>query len=87
MADTRQTFEVRLVGSDYTPERVPLRWVNEALSAVQDLASGRDPFEMRQVPQDKGISVSRIRTGSAVYSCVARAPKEARTNLSRIGVL
>jgi hypothetical protein len=42
---------------------------------------------MRQVPPEKGISVARIRTGSAVYSCVARAPKEARANLSRIGEL
>ena len=83
----RQTFEVRLVGPDLSPDCMPLRALNEALSAVQDLASGRDPFEVRQVPPDKGISVARIRSGSAVYSCVAPAPKEARINLSRIGQL
>jgi hypothetical protein len=84
---SRPTFEVRLVGPDLSPERLPLRALNEALSAIQDLASGRDPFVVRQVPPEKGISVSRIRSGSAVYSCVARAPQEARANLAQIGKL
>jgi len=83
----RPTFEVRIIGPDLTPASVPLRALNEALSAVQDLASGRDSFVLRQVPQEKGISVARIRRGSAVYACVARAPKEARANLSHIGQL
>ncbi len=81
------TFEVRLVAADLAPERMPLRAVNDVLSAVQDLASGRDPFEVRHVPPEKGISLARIRSGSAVYACVAHAPTEARANLSRIGHL
>ncbi len=57
------------------------------LSAVQDLAGGRDPFEVRQVPPEKGISLSQVRSGSAVYACVARSPDEARSNLVRVAHL
>ncbi len=81
------TFEVRLVGPDLAPEQLSIRAVNDVLSAVQDLASGRNPFEIRQVPPDKTISLSRVRSGSAVYTCVARAPSEARANLTRMGKL
>jgi hypothetical protein len=87
ISTNRPTFEVRLVGPDLTPERMPLRAVNDVLSAVQDLASGRDPFEVRQVPPEKGISLAKVRRGSAVYACVAHAPDEARANLSCIGRL
>ena len=83
----RSTFEVRLVAPDLIPERLPLRQVNDVLSAIQDLASGRDPFELSHVPLEKGISLTQVRTGSAVYACVSRAPDEARTNLSRVGAL
>jgi hypothetical protein len=83
----RPTFEVRLVGPDLAPERMPLRAVNDVLSAVQDLASGRDPFEVRHVPPEKGISLAQIRKGSAVYACVAHSPSEARINLSCFGKL
>ncbi|MGA2033684.1 MAG: hypothetical protein ABSG68_15635 [Thermoguttaceae bacterium] len=81
------TFEVRLVAPDLIPERLPLRQVNDVLSAIQDLASGRDPFELSHVPMEKGISLTQVRTGSAVYACISRAPDEARTNLSRVGAL
>jgi len=81
------TFEVRLVAPDVIPERLPIRQVNDVLSAVQDLASGRDPYEIRQVPPEKGISLAKVRSGSAVYTCVSRAPDEARINLSRVGML
>ena len=84
-APPRPTFEIRLVGPDLAPEVLTLRSVNDVLSAVQDLASGRDPFELRCVPVDKGISLSRVRSGSAVYACVSRAPTEARANLTRVG--
>ena len=91
MMTTRQkptpTFEVRLVGPDLTPERLPLRQFNDVLSAVQDLASGRDPFETGHVPPEKGISLAGVQSGSAVYTCVSRAPEEARTNLTRVGTL
>lgn len=81
------TFEVRFVGPDVIPERLPIRQVNDVLSAVQDLASGRDPYEVRHVSPEKGISLAKVRSGSAVYACVSRAPDEARTNLSRVGTL
>jgi hypothetical protein len=57
------------------------------LSAVQDLASGRDPYEASCVPKEKIISVAKVRSGSAVYSCVSRSPEEARANLSHVGKL
>lgn len=81
------TFEVRFVGPGLLPERIPLRAVSEALSAVQDLASGRDPFETQQVPPDKAIGLLDVRRGSAVYSCVSRAPEEAVANLGRVAKL
>jgi len=37
------------IAPDLSPERLPLRQVNDVLSAVQDLASGRDPFESSHV--------------------------------------
>jgi hypothetical protein len=81
------TFEVRLVAPDLIPENLPLRAVNEVLSAVQDLASGRDPYELSHVPPEKGISLANVRSGSAVYTCVSRSPDEARANLSQVGKL
>ncbi len=80
-------FEVRFVGRGVTPDSVSLRAVNDALSAVQDLACGRDPYEMTQVPHDKGMGLVNVRKGSATYRCVPRAPKEASKYLSRIGKL
>lgn len=81
------TFTVRFVAPDISPESIPLRAVNEALSAVQDIASGRDPFETSHVPPEKTIGLVDVKRGSAVYSCVSRAPEEARANLQRVGVL
>jgi hypothetical protein len=81
------TFEVRLVAPDLIPENLPLRAVNAVLSAVQDLASGRDSYEVSHVPLEKGISLAKVRSGSAVYSCVSRSPDEARANLSHVGKL
>ena len=51
------TFEVRFVAPDLLPERIPLHAVSNALSAVQDLASGRDPFEEQKVAPEKGIGL------------------------------
>jgi hypothetical protein len=81
------TFEVRFVGRDLLPEKIPLRAVSEALSAVQDIASGRDPYEEQHVQPEKGIGLLDVRRGSAVFSCVARCPEEAVTNLRRVGAL
>ncbi len=81
------TFEVRLVGPDVLPEKIPLRVVSDALSAVQDIASGRDPFEEQHVSPERSINLLDVRRGSAAYSCIARAPKEAVTNLTRFGSL
>jgi hypothetical protein len=79
-----ETFELRFVGPEIRPEKLPLRAVSEALSAIQDIASGRDPFETQQVPPDKSIGLTRIRRGSAIYACVARDPSSAITNLTRL---
>ena len=79
------TFEVRFIGEGVTPDRLPLRAVGDALSAVQDLASGRDPFELSQVPREKSINLVDVKSGSAIYMCVAHAPEEAIGNLERIG--
>ncbi len=81
------TFEVRFVAPEILPEEIPLRAVSDALSAVQDLASGRDPFEEQHVPLEKGIGLIDVRRGSAVYSCLSRAPTEAIANLTRVGAL
>jgi len=81
------TFEVRLVGPDLTPEDIPLRAFSDALSAVQDLASGRDPFETPHVPQERSIGLLNVRRGSVVYSCISRAPEEAKANLCRVAAM
>ncbi|MFV1966290.1 MAG: hypothetical protein ACC628_12775 [Pirellulaceae bacterium] len=82
-----ETFELRFVGPEIRPEEIPLRAVGDALSAVQDIASGRDPFEVQQVPPEKSIGLTKVRRGSAVYACVARDPSEAIANLGRVGDL
>jgi hypothetical protein len=81
----KATFEVRFKGPGISPAKVSLRAVSDALSAVQDLASGRDPYETAQVPASKLIGLVGVRSGSAVYACVARSPIEARANLSLVG--
>ncbi|HUY32609.1 MAG TPA: hypothetical protein VMV69_07480 [Pirellulales bacterium] len=81
------TFVVRLAAPGLAPEQIPLRAVSDSLSAVQDLASGRDSFETSHVPPEKGIGLTEVRSGSAVYYCVSRAPDEAKVNLTRIGAL
>lgn len=81
------TFEVRFVAQGLVPEEIPLRAVSDALSAVQDLASGRDPAEVPQVPAEKRIALMDVRRGSAVYSCVARTPREATANLASVGAM
>jgi len=81
------TFEIRFVARGLVPEDIPLHAVSDALSAVQDIASGRDPFETRQVPPERSIGLLKVRRGSAVYSCVARTPDDARANLTRVGTM
>ncbi len=81
------TFDVRFIAPNLSPELLPLRTVNEALSAVQDLASGRDPYECSRVPVEKSIGLVKVRRGSAVYSCVSHSPDEAVMNLTNIGAL
>jgi hypothetical protein len=83
----RPIFSVRFVSDDISPQQVPLRAVNEALSAVQDIASGRDPFVTSKVDPTKAMNLVRVRSGSATYACVSHAPTEAMTNLTRAGAL
>jgi hypothetical protein len=81
------TVEVRFEAPNLRPETIPLRYVADALAAVQDLASGRDPYETDHVPPEQGIGLVDVRSGSAVYSCFSRAPELARSNLTRVGTL
>jgi len=81
------TFEVSFKAPGLHPATISLRTVGDALSAVQNLASGRDPFETTHVPPEESIGLVDVRTGSAIYSCYAHAPKEATANLGRIGRL
>ena len=78
-------LEVRFIGDGLSPDQIPLRAVSDALSAVQDLASGRDPFIDPHVPPERSIGLVDVRSGSAVYACVAHAPEEAKLNLGRVG--
>lgn len=81
------TFSVRFVADGLSPHEVPLRAVSDALAAVQDLASGRDPFVTAKVDPQKAINLVEVRGGSAIYSCVSHAPEEAMTNLIRVGAM
>lgn len=79
-------IEVRFVGPGIEPKKVPLRAVTDVLSAIQDLASWRDPFETSKVAQEKGITLVDVRKGSAVYDCVANCPNEAAQNFEKVSV-
>lgn len=81
------TFEVRFTGADVSPEMIPIRSVSNALGAIQDIATGRDPYEVSHVAPERAIGLLEIRRGSAIYECVSRAPDEAVRNLSRVGAL
>jgi hypothetical protein len=81
------TFIVRMIAPDLAPDKVPFRQVSAALSAIQDLASGRDPLETRQVPEEQVIGLVNVRKGSALYSCISRSPEDARRNLRVAGQL
>jgi hypothetical protein len=81
------TFEVSFKAPELSPECIPPGVIGKALSAIQDLASGRDPFDDPHVPTERSIALVQVRRGSAIYSCVAHAPDEATTNLTRIGGL
>jgi hypothetical protein len=81
------TFEVRFSDPQVDPESIPLRSVSDALSAVQDLASGRDPFVTRHVATEQSIGLLDIRRGSATFRCLSHSPKEAVRNLNRVARL
>jgi len=78
------TFQVRLIGPDLSPERIPIRSVYDVLAAVQDLASGRDPYETPKVNQEKSVGILDVRRGSAMYDCISWSPEEALSNLTRV---
>lgn len=80
-------FEVRFIAEGIDPSKVSLRAVTDTLSAIQDLASGRDPDQRVPVPQEKRINLIRVRKGSAVYRILAHDPVEAFANLARVGAL
>jgi hypothetical protein len=81
------TFEVHFSDPKVNPESLPLRSVSDALSAVQDLASGRDPFVTRHVDREQSIGLLDIRRGSATFRCLSHSPKDAIRNLNRVARL
>jgi hypothetical protein len=81
------TFEVHFSGSGVHPELLPLRSVSDALKAVQDLASGRDPYVTPRVDPEHGIGLLDIKRGSATFRCLSHSPKEAVRNLNRVAKL
>lgn len=81
------TFQIRFSGTGIGPEKIPPRVLYDALSAIQDLANRRDPFELSHVPLEKTIGLVDVQRGSAIYGCVARAKQEAMRNLMRVGVV
>ena len=82
------SFEVRFVGAEVRPETVPIGLVSEALTALQDIAAGRDSFgESTAIPKDKCINLVDVKRGSAVYSIFSPEPEPAIQNLSQLGQL
>lgn len=83
----KATFEIRFIGSNVSPESVPIHVVSEALSAIQDIAAGRDSFGdvNTSVPKDRGINLIDVKRGSAVYSIHAHQPEAAVKNIVGLG--
>lgn len=81
------TFEIRFDGPGIEPGKVTPRALYDVLAALQDIASGRDPWDMPQVPPEKTIGLLDVKRGSARYMCLSHAPKEAVKNLARAAVL
>ena len=78
---------MRFSAPQVDPESIPLRSVSDALSAVQDLASGRDPYVTRHVAIEQSIGLLDIRRGSATFRCLSHSPRDAVRNLSRVARL
>jgi len=81
------TFEVHFTDHRVHPELLPLRSVSDALSAVQDLASGRDPYVSRHVDPEQSIGLLDIKRGSAIFRCLSHSPRDAVRNLNRVAKL
>jgi len=81
------TFEVHFSNRQVHPESLTLGNVTDALKAVQDLASGRDSFLLRQVDPEQAIGLLDIKRGSATFRCLSRSPKDAVKNLNRVARL
>lgn len=81
----KPTFEIRLIGTNVRPESVPIHLVSDALSAIQDIAAGRDSFEASSVSRESAINLVDVKRGSAVYSIHSHQPETAIENLSRLG--
>ena len=83
----KAAFEIRLIGANVKPESVPINLVGDALSAIQDIAAGRDSFEDAGAPvsRENGINLVNVKRGSAVYSIHSHQPETALKNLARLG--
>lgn len=82
MATKRPTpsFVIRLTGGEISPERVPLRILSDAASAITRLAiGGADESE------SKSVRVLGVKRGSAVYPCLMETENETHDNLSAVG--
>lgn len=80
----KPTFQVRMRGDGVSPELISIGHVNDALSAIQDLACGRDRYETPTVPVEKQIGLIDVDFGSAIYKCVSPYPDEALTHFQNV---
>jgi len=81
------TFEIRFDGPDIEPGKITPRALYDVLAALQDIASGRDPWDTPQVPPEKTIGLLDVKRGSARYLCLSHAPREAIRNLAKVAAL
>ena len=86
-------FEVRFEGSGIFPEKIPLRSLVTALSAIQRLAAGTAPFDEEEGEGDKegepeeSLRLLDVKRGSAVFQISAPATSDPRPALQRLRVV
>jgi hypothetical protein len=81
-------FEVVFSAPELSPERISVRMLSRALSAVQRLASGVDRPDDDDVPEagaGPDINLLAVRRGSAVYQCAMENPELAVARLTDAG--
>lgn len=77
-------FEILFEGTGIYPEKIPLRLLSNALSAVQRLAAGQEVSDKKD-EEDRSLGLLQVQRGSAIYRCFAVQPKVAVSHLRRAG--